>query len=58
VKDGFDGALWDAGFAVDAFVRVDVEDFFAFIKTFHRANHDTISVLAAEARFANDVRHE
>ncbi len=58
VEDRFDRALGHAGFAVDAFVRMDVENLLAFVEALHRANHHTIGVLAAKARFANDVRHE
>ena len=58
VEDRFDGAFGHACFAVDAFVRMDVKNLLAFVEALHRANHHAIGVLAAKARFANDVRHE
>jgi hypothetical protein len=57
VEDGFDRALGHAGFAVDAFVGVNVKDLFALVKTFHRANHHAIGVLTGETRFTYYVRH-
>ena len=58
VENGFNGTLGHARFAIDAFIRVDVENLLAFVEAFHRAHHHAIGVFAAKARFANDVRHE
>src|SRR5262249_44343138 len=58
VKDRFDWAFRNTGFAVDAFIRMDVQNLLAFVEAFHRAHHHAIGVLAAKARFANNVRHE
>ena len=50
VEDRFDRAFRHARFAVDAFVRMDVQNLLPFVEAFDRANHDAIGVLAAEAR--------
>jgi hypothetical protein len=57
VEDGFDRTFGDAGFAVDAFIGMNVEDFFSFIETFDWANHDAIGVFAPEARLGDNVSH-
>ena len=57
VKDGFDGTFGDAGFAVDALIRMDVENLLAFIEALDRANNYAVGVLAAEAGLANNVGH-
>jgi hypothetical protein len=57
VEDGLDGAFRDAGFAVDAFVGVDVQNLIPFVKTLDGADHYTISVLATETWFAHDMSH-
>jgi hypothetical protein len=58
VEDGFDRAFRNTRFAVDAFFRVNVEHLLPFVEALYRANDYTISVLAGETRFANDVRHD
>ena len=57
VEDGFDGALRNAGFAVDAFFGVDVEHLLPFVEALNRANGDAIGVLATKAGLGNDVGH-
>lgn len=57
MEDGFDGAFGHAGFAIDAFVRMDIEDLLAFVEALDRANDDAVGVLAAEAGLANNVGH-
>jgi hypothetical protein len=37
---------------------MDVQNLLTFVEALHRADHHAIRILAAEARFANDVRHE
>jgi hypothetical protein len=57
VKDGLDGALGNAGFAIDALIGMDVEHLLAFVEAFDRANHHAICVFAAEARLNDNVSH-
>jgi hypothetical protein len=57
VEDGGNGTLWHAGFAVNAFIRIDEEHLRAFVETVNRTNHDTIGVLAVKARLGDDVSH-
>ena len=56
-EDGRHGAFRHAGFAIDAFIRVDVKHLIAFIKTFHRTNNYAIGVFAAKAGLSNNVSH-
>jgi hypothetical protein len=57
LEDGFDGALWNTRFAVDALLRIDVEHRLTLVEAFHGAHHDAVSVLAVETRFGDDVSH-
>jgi hypothetical protein len=57
VEDGFDRTFRNASFAVDAFVRVNVENLIAFVEAFDRAHDHAVSVLASKAGFANNVCH-
>ena len=57
VEDRFDGTFRDAGFAVDAFIWMDVQHRFALVKTLDRTNDDTVGVFAVKTRFGNDVGH-
>src|SRR5262249_28193958 len=57
VEDGFDGALGDAGLAVDAFLRVDVEHLRPFVEAVDRAYDHAIGVFAVEAGLGDDVSH-
>lgn len=47
VEDCLDGAFGNAGFAVNALFRMDVQHLLAFVETFHGANDNAIGVLAA-----------
>jgi hypothetical protein len=57
VEDGRYGAFRHAGFAVDAFFRMDKQDCFTFVEAFDWANCDTVGVLAVETGFGDNVRH-
>ena len=57
VEDGLDGAFGHAGFAIDAFIRMDVEHVCAFVKAFDGADHYAIGVSAAHARLSHNVSH-
>ena len=57
MENGFHRAFGDAGFAVDALIRVDIEHLLAFVEAFHRANDHAIRVFAGKARLAYDVGH-
>ena len=46
-----------ASAAVDAFIRVDGDRIFAFVKTVNGANRDAIGVFAFNAWIGNDKRH-
>src|SRR6185437_14474391 len=43
--------------AIDAFVRVDDEHVFAFVKAVHRADFDAVGIFALNAGFSDDVSH-
>jgi hypothetical protein len=58
VKNCFDGALGHARFAVDAFIRVDVQHLLTLVKAFDGAHDNTVGVLAAKTRLGNYVSHE
>jgi hypothetical protein len=57
MKNGFDRALGDTGFAVDAFIRVDVEHGFPFVEAFYGANNNAIRISAAITGLGDDVSH-
>jgi hypothetical protein len=57
VKNGFDGALGYASFAIDTFFRVDVKHGFAFVETFYWADDDAIGISAAITGFGYYVSH-
>lgn len=57
VEDGLDRAFGHAGFAIDAFIRMDVEHVSAFVKAFDWADHYAIGVSAAYARLSHNVSH-
>lgn len=57
MENRFDWALRNACLAIDALFWMDVHHQFAFVETFHGANHHAICVFATRARFSNDVRH-
>jgi hypothetical protein len=56
-QDGVDRALGDAHRAVDALVGIDGQEIRALAEAIDRANIDAIGVLAADARFGDDVGH-
>jgi hypothetical protein len=57
MEDGSDRAFRNAGFAVNAFIRIDEEHLRTFIETVDRTNHNAICVLAIKARLGDDVSH-
>ena len=52
-----DRAFRNAGFAVDAFFRMDKQDCFTFVEAFDWANCDTVGVFAVKTGFGDNVRH-
>jgi len=58
MENGLDRALGDARFAIDALIRMNVENRFSLIEAFHRANHNAVCVLAIETGLADDVSHD
>lgn len=57
MKNGSNRTFRNAGFAVDAFIRVNNQNSFTFVEAFDWTDHYTVRVLAVEAWFGNDVRH-
>jgi hypothetical protein len=57
MENGFDWALGNACFAVNAFVWVDVKNFVALVEAFHGADYHAIGVFAAKTGLGNHVRH-
>jgi hypothetical protein len=57
IENGFDRALWNTGFAVDAFIGVDVDHIGILIKAITWANLQTSLVFAAFAWLSYDHRH-
>ena len=57
MEDRFDRAFRHAGFAIDAFIGMNVEHLLPFVKAFHRAHHNAIGVFTGKARLANYVSH-
>ena len=58
MENRFHRTLGNARFTVDAFIRMDVKHFFAFVKALHRADDNAIRVLAVKTGFGNDVGHD
>jgi hypothetical protein len=58
LKDRLNRALRPARIAVDAVVGIDIELPVILVKTFARANDDTIGVLAIATRLAHDIGHD
>ena len=56
-NDRVDRALRDADGAVDALVGIDGQEVRAFTEAVDRADIDAVGVLAADARFEDDVGH-
>src|SRR5690242_1458204 len=57
VEDGLNRTLGNAGFAVDAFIRMDVEHLLPFVEALDRANDHAIGVFAAEASLDDNMSH-
>ena len=57
IENGFDGALRNTGFTVDAFIGMDVDHIGILIKAITWANLQASLVFAAFARFSHDHRH-
>lgn len=57
MKDCFHWALGNACFTVDALLRVNVEHFFALVKTFHGANNYAVGITATHTWLGDDVSH-
>jgi len=57
MEDCFNRTLWNACFTVNAFIRVNHEDSFTFVKALNWANNDTVGVLTVETGFRDDVSH-
>lgn len=58
MKNRLDRTFRHAGFAIDAFIRMDVKHLLGFIKTLDRTHNDAIRVLARETWLANNVSHD
>src|SRR5262249_5597013 len=56
-EDRFDRTLRNACLAVDAIIRIDVKHHVVLVETLHRADCDTIGILAVMTRLANSVSH-
>ena len=57
-ENSFHRAFGNTRFTVDAFFWVDIKHLLAFVKAFYGANNNTICVLTAKTRLANNMRHE
>ncbi len=57
MENGFDRALRNTGFTVDAFLRMNVDHVRIFIKALAGANLQASLIFAAFARFSHDHRH-
>jgi hypothetical protein len=57
VENGFDRTLRHAGLAIDAFIRVDIEQLLALVEALHGTDHDAVGVFAIETRFSNHMSH-
>jgi len=57
MENSFHRTLRNAGFAVDAFVRMNIEHLFPLVEALDRAYDYTVGVLASETGFGNDMCH-
>jgi hypothetical protein len=57
VENRSDWAFWNASFAVDAFIRMDEQNGFTFVKAFYWTYDHAVSVFAIEAWFGDDMGH-
>ncbi len=51
------GTFGDAASTIDALIGVDIEHILALVKAIDWANDNTIGMLAASARFGDDISH-
>lgn len=58
VEDRLDRALGNARLAIDAFIRMNVEDLVALVEAFDGANNNAVGVFATKARLSNHVSHD
>jgi hypothetical protein len=56
-EDGVHRAFRDAHGAIDAFIRVDGQEVWAFAEAVHGADIDAIGVLALDAGFSDGMGH-
>src|SRR5438309_11289578 len=56
-EDRFDRTFGNAGIAIDASVGVNIKTIGQFMKSFNGTDRGTVSVLAINTRFDNDVCH-
>jgi hypothetical protein len=57
VEDRFDRAFWNARFAINALIGVDVKHLLAFVETLYWADDDAISVTASVTWLGNYMSH-
>jgi len=57
LKNCFNGTFRNARFAIDAFVRVNYQNRFAFVEAFYGTYNNAVCVLAVEAGFSDDMSH-
>jgi hypothetical protein len=57
VENRFDGTFGHAGFAVNAFVGIDVKHRFPFVKAFDWAHDNTVGVTAPVASLGYHMSH-
>ena len=57
VENRSDWAFWNASFAVDAFIRMNEQNGFTFVKALHWTYDHAVSVFAIEAWLGDDMGH-
>jgi hypothetical protein len=57
MENGLNGTLWNASFAINAFVRMDVQHPFTFVEALNGTNNDAIGIPTAIAGFCYNVSH-
>jgi hypothetical protein len=58
MEDRIYRTLGDTRFAINAFVRVDVEQLLALVEAFDGADDNAVGIFAIEARLTDDMGHE
>ena len=58
MEDRSHRAFRNAGFAVNALVRMNEQNSFAFVEAFDWTNNHTVSVFALDTGFGNNVGHD